>query len=183
MGLEDCPAQNPLPPRAPAERALPASGGSESRREPRERVAAKRPGEGARKDPRTTPHPPAALRRAPPSPGAGEGKRRHLELRLFLAQRVSAMVLAPLVLLHLGVILYAVRGGLSATEILSRTKGSVVWGGLYTLFVLAVAVHGAIGLRAVLREWTRHPRLADAAALLFGALALALGFRAVLVLT
>ena len=162
MGLEDCPAQNPLP--------------------SRQRVAPKAPGEGEAKDPRA----PLTLPRsawAPPSPGAGEGKRRRLELRLFLAQRVSAMVLAPLVLLHLGVILYAVRGGLSAAEILGRTRGSVLWGGLYGLFVLAAAVHGAIGLRAVLREWTRRPRLADGAALLFAALALVLGFRAVLVLT
>ncbi|WP_448192032.1 succinate dehydrogenase, hydrophobic membrane anchor protein [Azospirillum sp. sgz301742] len=162
MGLDDCPAQNPLP--------------------PRERVAAKRPGEGKSKDPRATLTLPRSAW-APPSPGAGEGKRRRLELRLFFAQRLSAMVLAPLVVLHLGVILYAVRGGLSAAEILGRTKGSVLWGGIYGLFVLAVAVHGAIGLRTVLREWTRHPRLADAAALLFAALALILGFRAVLVLT
>ncbi|PWC52723.1 hypothetical protein TSO221_13220 [Azospirillum sp. TSO22-1] len=93
------------------------------------------------------------------------------------------MVLAPLVLLHLGVILYAVRGGLSAAEILGRTKGSVLWGGLYGLFVLATAAHGSIGLRAILREWTRRPHLADTAALLFAATALVLGFRAVLVLT
>ena len=33
------------------------------------------------------------------------------------------------------------RGGLSAAEILERTRGSVGWAAFYALFVLAVAVH------------------------------------------
>jgi len=36
------------------------------------------------------------------------------ETRLFLLQRLSALILAPMVILHLGVILYATRTGLSA---------------------------------------------------------------------
>ncbi len=103
------------------------------------------------------------------------------EAWLFAAQRVSAMVLAPLVLLHLGVILYAVRDGLSAGEILSRTEGSLFWGAVYGLFVLAAAVHAPIGLRAVLREWGRWRGAGlDIAMTLFGLLLLALGLRAVM---
>jgi fumarate reductase subunit C len=103
-----------------------------------------------------------------------------LELWLFAAQRLSAMVLAPLVLLHLSVMIYAVRGGISAAEILSRTKGSLLWGGIYGLFVIAAAVHASIGLRVILREllsWrTTGPGVV---ALLFGVIILALGLRAV----
>ncbi|MCH7570046.1 MAG: hypothetical protein IH919_05675 [Deltaproteobacteria bacterium] len=50
------------------------------------------------------------------------------------------MVLAPLVLVHIVTVIYAIRGGLSAAEILSRTQGSLFWGGLYGLFVLAAAL-------------------------------------------
>lgn len=75
------------------------------------------------------------------------------EMRLYLAQRVSAAIMAPLVLLHLGVMIYAIQGGLDAAEILSRTRGSLFWGGVYTLFVVAVSIHASIGLRTILREW------------------------------
>ena len=75
------------------------------------------------------------------------------ELRLYLLQRVSAMIMAPLVLLHLGVMIYAIQGGLSAEEILGRTRGSLFWAAIYGLFVLAVAIHAAVGLRNILREW------------------------------
>jgi fumarate reductase subunit C len=63
------------------------------------------------------------------------------------------MVLALCVLVHLVTLIYAVRGGLSAAEILARTRASALWGAFYTVFVLAVAVHVPIGLRAVLNEW------------------------------
>ncbi len=75
-----------------------------------------------------------------------------LELWLFVAQRASAMVLAPLVLIHLGTMIYAVQGGLTAAEILGRTQGSGLWATIYGLFVAAAAVHAAIGLRTVLAE-------------------------------
>jgi fumarate reductase subunit C len=75
------------------------------------------------------------------------------ETRLWIAQRASAAVLALCVVIHLIVIVYAVRGGLSAAEILGRTRGSIGWGVFYTLFVLAAAVHAPIGLRAILMEW------------------------------
>jgi len=76
-----------------------------------------------------------------------------VELRLYLAQRISAAIMAPLVLVHLGVMIYAIQGGLSADEILARTRGSLLWGSFYGLFVLAVAVHAAIGVRNILSEW------------------------------
>jgi len=50
------------------------------------------------------------------------------------------------------VMIYAVQGGLSAAEILGRTQGSVAWTLFYGLFVVAVSIHGAIGLRVVLFE-------------------------------
>ncbi len=102
-----------------------------------------------------------------------------MEAWLFAVQRLSAMVLAPLVLLHLGVILYAVQDGLSAEEILARTEGSLFWGAVYGLFVVAAAVHAPIGLRAILQEWCRWRGAGlDIAMALFGLLLLALGLRA-----
>ncbi len=76
-----------------------------------------------------------------------------LEMRLYLAQRISAAILAPLVLMHLGLMVYAIQGGLDAGEILGRTRGSFFWGSSYSLFVIAVAVHASIGLRKILHEW------------------------------
>ena len=103
-----------------------------------------------------------------------------MERRLFLAQRLSAMVLAPLVVVHLGLVLVAVRGGLTAGEILGRTQGSVGWGLFYGAFVVAVAVHAPVGLRNILREMTPLPRRAvDGLALGFGFMLLGLGLRAV----
>lgn len=75
-----------------------------------------------------------------------------LDARLFLLQRATAALMAPLVLIHLALIVYAVRGGLDAAEILARTRGSWVWGGFYGLFVIAAAIHAAIGLRVVAFE-------------------------------
>ena len=102
------------------------------------------------------------------------------EIRLYLAQRISAAIMAPLVLLHLGVMIYAIQGGLSADEILGRTQGSLFWAAVYGLFVLAVAVHAAIGLRNILREWCRvqGPVLAGLC-WIFGVALLVLGTRAV----
>ncbi len=103
-----------------------------------------------------------------------------MNLRLYLLQRLSAAILAPLVLIHLALIVYAVQGGLSATEILSRTRGSAGWAAFYGVFVAAVAVHGSIGLRTVLIEWARLGRgAANSVAWVCAILLLALGFRAV----
>jgi len=104
-----------------------------------------------------------------------------MENKLFLLQRLTAMIMGPFVLIHLGVILYAVRGGLSAGEILGRTQGNWFWLAFYGLFVLAVSVHAPIGLRNILIEWARLPRgLAGVLCALFGILLLVLGLRAVI---
>ncbi len=100
---------------------------------------------------------------------------------LFLVQRLSAAVLALAVAVHLATILYAVRGGLTAAEILGRTRGSVAFLAFYSMFVLAVALHAPIGLRNVIREWTPwRGHSLDAALAAFAALLLALGARAVI---
>jgi len=102
------------------------------------------------------------------------------ELRLWLAQRASAAVLALCVAVHLALIIYAVRGGLSAAEILGRTRGSVAWLAFYLLFVAAVAVHAPIGVRTVLREMTAwRGRSLDLAAGAFGIFIAVFGARAV----
>ena len=99
--------------------------------------------------------------------------------RLFLLQRVSAGVLAVAVLVHLATIILAVRGGLTAGEILARTSGNVAWLAFYSLFAVAAAVHAPIGLRAILREWTGwRGRSCDLAMVLFAAVLLVLGLRA-----
>lgn len=103
-----------------------------------------------------------------------------IEARLYLLQRATAALLAPLVIVHLALIVYAVRGGLTAAEILARTQGSLGWAAFYGLFVLAVAVHAPIGLRAILREATNWSgTAANGAAVAFGLLLLGLGLRAV----
>ncbi len=78
--------------------------------------------------------------------------RVRLQVWLWLAQRVSAAVLAVCIVLHLVTMIYAVRGGLSAAEILARTQGNYAWFAFYTVFVLAVSIHAPIGLRTVLAE-------------------------------
>ena len=99
---------------------------------------------------------------------------------LFLAQRTSAFVLALAVAIHLGTILYAVRGGLTAAGILARTHGNIAFALFYGAFVIAVAIHAPIGLRNVLREWTPwRGRSLDTLLALFSLLLLALGLRAV----
>jgi len=103
-----------------------------------------------------------------------------LELWLYMAQRVSAMLMAPLVIAHLCTIVYAIQGGLSASEILGRTQGSVFWMLFYGLFVIAASVHGAIGLRNILREMTPwRGRSLDLSAVGFGAVVMLLGLNAV----
>jgi len=100
---------------------------------------------------------------------------------LWIAQRASAAVLGMCVLVHLATMVYAVRGGLSAAEILGRTRGSVAWLAFYSLFVLAIVVHVPIGLRAVLGEWLDWRGASREVALVVLALWLAYsGMRAVL---
>ena len=97
------------------------------------------------------------------------------EARLWYWQRVSAMVLAICVTVHIATIVYAVRGGLTAAEILARTRGSFAFAAFYVVFLAACAVHVPIGLAAILEEWFRLPR--RAARITAGAFAaLVLGF-------
>ncbi|MEM1276260.1 MAG: succinate dehydrogenase [Pseudomonadota bacterium] len=103
-----------------------------------------------------------------------------MEARLFAVQRLTAMILAPLVLIHLIGILYAIQGGLTAAEILGRTQSTWLWPVFYGLFVICAAAHGAIGLRNILVEWGRLPRrVANPAMVLFALLLGLLGMRAV----
>jgi len=103
---------------------------------------------------------------------------------LWLAQRGSAAVLAFCVAVHLATMIVAVRGGLTAAEILGRTRGSVAWAAFYGVFVLGVAIHAPIGLRAIIAEMRgSHGRGVDSAMLAFAAVLLALGLRAVVAVT
>lgn len=101
------------------------------------------------------------------------------ETWLWLTQRASAAVLGVCVVVHLITIIYATRGGLSGAEILERTRGNGAWLAFYGVFVVAVAVHVPIGLRAIAIEWlawtapTRDWVLAA-----FGAALMVLGLRA-----
>ncbi|MEO1676920.1 MAG: succinate dehydrogenase [Pseudomonadota bacterium] len=76
-----------------------------------------------------------------------------ISLPLYMAQRISALIMVPLVFGHLALMIHAIRGGLTAEEILGRTQGNLGWAAFYGLFVLAVSVHAAIGLRAIAFEW------------------------------
>ena len=102
------------------------------------------------------------------------------DARLWYAQRLSAMVLALCVVAHLATIVYASRGGLTAADILGRTRGSVAFAGFYALFVVACAVHVPIGLRAIALEWLgwREP-VTNATAIGIAVVIAFLGLRAV----
>ncbi len=103
-----------------------------------------------------------------------------MNVRLYVWQRATAAVMAPLVMVHIAIIFYASRQGFSAADILSRTRGSMAWAAFYGLFVLAAAIHASIGIRNVLTEWTPLPeRRVDACAVFFGLVLALLGLRAV----
>ena len=103
------------------------------------------------------------------------------QVLLWTAQRISAAVLAVCVVVHLATVIYAVRNGLSAAEILGRTRGSYAWAGFYAIFVAAVVVHAPIGLRTILSETFDWRGRSLDIAVMATALTLAMwGFRAVL---
>ncbi len=100
---------------------------------------------------------------------------------LFIAQRLSAAVLAFAVTVHLATILYAVRTGLTAEEVLGRTRENIWFLAFYLLFVLAIAIHAPIGLRNIAREWTSwRGRSLDVALAIVAVVLLLLGVRAAL---
>jgi len=103
-----------------------------------------------------------------------------MTMRLYLWQRATAAAMVPLVLLHIAVIFYASRRGMTAADILSRTHGSILWASYYGLFVAAASIHASIGVRNVLAEWSPlSGRRAGQFAIVFGVLLAALGARAV----
>lgn len=103
-----------------------------------------------------------------------------VQARRWVLQRISAMLLALCVVVHLVVLIDAVRGGLSAAEILARTRGNWAFGAFYAVFVLACVAHVPIGLARVAEEWLGW-RAATAWLLArgVGALLLVTGLRAV----
>ena len=107
-----------------------------------------------------------------------------LSLRLYMAQRITALLMAPFVLGHLALMIYAIQGGLSAEEILGRTRGSLLWFLFYGTFVFAVSIHGAIGLRTIAHEWAGLKNTAlDAATWIIGLGLFILGAQAVWAVT
>lgn len=75
-----------------------------------------------------------------------------LQAKLWYAQRISAMILGLCVAIHLFIMFYAIRGGLTAGEILGRTQGNWFFALFYEVFVLACFIHAPIGLANILRE-------------------------------
>lgn len=103
-----------------------------------------------------------------------------MNVRLYVWQRATAAVMAPLVIVHIAVIFYASRQSLTAADILARTHGSAIWAAYYAVFVAAVSIHAAIGVRNILTEWV--PLDERAAAWCAGALGIVLallGFHAI----
>lgn len=102
------------------------------------------------------------------------------EAKLWYWQRMSAMALALFVLVHLATMIYAVRGGLGADEILGRTRGSWLAGGFYSAFVVVAAMHASIGLATIAAEWLGWSvKTARVFALAFALLVAVTGLRAV----
>ncbi len=103
------------------------------------------------------------------------------QVLLWTAQRVSAAVLALCVVVHLATMIYAVRHGLSAAEILARTRGNYAWFAFYSVFVAAVAIHAPIGVRTIMSEmlgW--RGGAVDFALLVLGLMLALAGWRAAL---
>lgn len=99
------------------------------------------------------------------------------ELRLFFVQRLSALLLAALGLLHLGVVVFALRRGVSAAAILERTGSSPLWPVFYGVFAVVAATHVALGLRTLVNE--TFGRRSDLFYLALWAGLMALGLRVV----
>ena len=103
------------------------------------------------------------------------------QVLLWTAQRLSAAVLALCVVVHLVTMIYAVRHGLSAADILGRTRGNYAWLIFYATFVAAVAVHAPIGVRTIVGEtFGLRGGFVDVALVVLGAALALWGGRAVL---
>ena len=102
-----------------------------------------------------------------------------LQAKLWYAQRISAMVLGICVAVHLVIIFYAIRGGLSAQEILGRTQGNGLFAFFYEIFVIACFVHAPIGMANILQETVPKSGIAKPLASALGLFILVLGSTAV----
>ncbi len=102
------------------------------------------------------------------------------QARLWYLQRISAMILALCVVVHIVTIIYAVRGGLTGAEILARTRGNAVFAAFYVLFVFSAAVHAPIGLARIAEEWLQwRGRSLNALLLTFALVLVLVGLSAV----
>lgn len=103
-----------------------------------------------------------------------------MTVRRFIVQRLTAALMVPLVLGHLILIHYATSRGLTAADILARTRGSVLALFYYGVFTMLAAAHAAVGVRTLLAEWTPlEGRSLDIAMWAAGIGLAALGARAV----
>ena len=103
-----------------------------------------------------------------------------MQAKLWYAQRISAMVLGLCVSIHLVIIFYAIRGGLTAEEILGRTQGNIAFAIFYEIFVLACFVHAPIGLANILEETFSKGFISKTLSSLLAVLILILGSAAVI---
>ena len=103
-----------------------------------------------------------------------------LQAKLWYAQRISAMILGLCVSIHLIIIFYAIRGGLTAQEILGRTQGNLPFAIFYEIFVIACFVHAPIGMVNILQETFPKSAIAKPIAWLLALLILFLGTTAVI---
>ena len=103
-----------------------------------------------------------------------------LQAKLWYAQRISAMILGLCVSIHLIIIFYAIRGGLTAEEILGRTQGNIAFAIFYEIFVLACFVHAPIGLANILEETFCKGFISKALSWVLAALIITLGTTAVI---
>jgi fumarate reductase subunit C len=105
------------------------------------------------------------------------------EVHMWIAQRATAAVLALAVIVHIVTVVYAVRGGLSAIEIIERVQGNIGWFLFYIVFVFAAAIHAPLGLRTILTEMTSVRGITlGMVVVLLGLMIVVLGWGAVFIL-
>ena len=98
----------------------------------------------------------------------------------YMLQRLTAAIIVPLVIIHLGVIIYAIDGGLTSAEIIARTRSTIFWPAFYGLFVITASIHAPLGLRNIIREWTGwHGQSLDVATAILAVVLMSAGLRAV----
>tara|TARA_R110002049_G_scaffold86285_1_gene219511 strand:+ start:611 stop:958 length:348 start_codon:yes stop_codon:yes gene_type:complete len=102
---------------------------------------------------------------------------------LYRLQRYSAMVLAPLVVIHIGLILMAARTHPTPATVLEQFQAQPLWPLFYLIFVLAITVHVPIGLWQIWRSIEALPTwLGALLSTCFALILLLLGLRALSVM-